>query len=74
VIGIVPGTNGTLTPEDADAAVSPLQAKDVLVVQQEIPQAATMRALGLARLNGVTSILNTAPFLDTTQQNVCQGL
>ena len=25
-----------------------------------------MRALGLARLNGVTSILNTAPFLDTT--------
>ena len=66
VIGIVPGTNGTLTPEDADAAVSPLKSKDVLVVQQEIPQAATMRALGLARLNGVTSILNTAPFLDTT--------
>jgi ribokinase len=66
IIGIVPGTNGTLTPEDADAAVSPLKAKDVLVVQQEIPQAATMRALGLAQLNGVTSILNTAPFLDTT--------
>jgi len=66
VIGIVPGTNGTLTPEDADAAVSPLKAKDVLVVQQEIPQAATMRALGLAQLNGVTSILNTAPFLETT--------
>jgi ribokinase len=67
IIGILPGTNGTLTTDDADAAVAHLTARDVLVVQQEIPQAATMRALGLARLNGMTSILNTAPFLDTTQ-------
>ena len=66
VIGILPGANGTMTPDDADKAVARLTAKDVLVVQQEIPQAATMRALGLARLNGMTSILNTAPFLDTT--------
>ena len=66
IIGIVPGTNGTLTPEDADTAVAALTDKDVLVVQQEIPQAATMRALGVARLHGTTTILNTAPFLDTT--------
>jgi ribokinase len=66
VIGILPGANGAMTPDDADAAVAPLGPKDVLVVQQEIPQAATMRALGLARLNGTISILNTAPFLDTT--------
>ncbi|MGN6683454.1 MAG: ribokinase [Devosia sp.] len=66
IIGIVPGTNGTLTPEDADTAVAALTDSDVLVVQQEIPQAATMRALGVARLHGTTTILNTAPFLDTT--------
>ena len=66
VIGILPGTNGTITPDDADNAVARLTKKDLLVVQQEIPQAATMRALGLARLNGMVSILNTAPFLDTT--------
>jgi ribokinase len=66
VIGILPGANGTMAPDDADKAVGHLSAKDVLVVQQEIPQAATMRALGLARLNGMVSILNTAPFLETT--------
>jgi ribokinase len=66
IIGIVPGTNGTMTPDDADKAVGHLSKGDVLVVQQEIPQAATMRALGLARLNETLSILNTAPFLDTT--------
>ncbi|HWA42375.1 MAG TPA: ribokinase [Hypericibacter adhaerens] len=66
VIGILPGANASMTPDDADRAVAHLTRKDVLVVQQEIPQAATMRALGLARLNGMTSILNTAPFLDTT--------
>jgi ribokinase len=66
VIGILPGANAAMTPDDADKAVGHLGKSDVLVVQQEIPQAATMRALGLARLNGMTSILNTAPFLETT--------
>jgi len=66
IIGILPGANAAMTVDDADAAVSHLTENDVLVVQQEIPQAATMRALGLARLNATTSILNTAPFLDTT--------
>lgn len=66
IIGVVSGTNGTMTTEDADKAAANLSKDDVLIVQQEIPQAATMRALGLARLNGATSILNTAPFLDTT--------
>ncbi len=35
-------------------------------MQQEIPQAATRRALELARTQGVTSVLNTAPFLPDT--------
>jgi ribokinase len=65
IIGIVPGTNGTLTPEDADTAVAALTDRDVLVVQQEIPHAANQRSLGVASLYVTTHILNTAPFLDT---------
>jgi len=65
-IGILPGANGDVTPDDADIALSGLGETDVLILQQEIPQESTMRALALAQLQGVTSILNTAPFLPTT--------
>ena len=65
VIAVLPGANGTLTSSDAEAAIG---AHDggVLLLQQEIPQAATRRALELARERGITTVLNTAPFLDTT--------
>jgi ribokinase len=65
VIAILPGANGQVTPEDADRAFVGLSG-GVLLLQQEIPQAATERALDLARAQGMTAILNTAPFLDTT--------
>lgn len=65
VIAILPGANGAMTPEDAEMALKE-QRGGVLLVQQEIPQAATERALDLARAQGMTTILNTAPFLDTT--------
>ncbi len=65
-IGILPGANSEIGPDDAETALAGLGETDVLIVQQEVPQEATMRALALARLQGVTSILNTAPFLDTT--------
>ena len=65
-IGILPGANSEVTPHDADIALTGLGETDVLVLQQEVPQEATMRALALAQLQGVTSILNTAPFLRTT--------
>jgi ribokinase len=66
VIAILPGANGTMGPKDADAALSGLGIGSILILQQEIPQAATERALDLARAQGVVSILNTAPFLPTT--------
>lgn len=66
VIGILPGTNADVDTDDADIALAGLGETDVLVMQQEIPQEATMRALALAQLQGVTSILNTAPYLRTT--------
>ena len=68
VIAVLPGANGTLRPGDADAALEGLDAGDVLMLQQEIPQETTERALELANAQGVTAILNTAPFLGTTPQ------
>lgn len=65
VIAILPGANGKVTPQDADAALAG-HAGGVMLLQQEIPQAATELALDLARAQGMTAILNTAPFLDST--------
>lgn len=66
VIGILPGANGDVRESDADAQLAGLGPDDILVVQQEIGQQATMRALAIARERGARSILNTAPFLPTT--------
>ena len=66
VIAILPGANGAMGPADAEAALAGLGTGSIVMLQQEIPQAATERALDLARAQGVTSILNTAPFLPTT--------
>ncbi|MDB5621665.1 MAG: ribokinase [Devosia sp.] len=66
VIAVLPGANGTLSPGDADATLAEMQPGSVLLLQQEIPQEATARALQLARERGAVSILNTAPFLPTT--------
>ena len=65
VIAILPGANGKMTADDADKALSGLSG-GVMLLQQEIPQEATERALDLAKAQGITAILNTAPFLDTT--------
>ncbi|WDR07269.1 ribokinase [Devosia rhodophyticola] len=66
VIAVLPGANGELTPADAEAALADMQKGSILLLQQEIPQAATARALALAREKGVIAILNTAPFLSDT--------
>ena len=66
VIAVLPGANGTMSAADADAALADVSG-GVLLLQQEVPQAATERALDIARRKGITAILNTAPFLDTTR-------
>jgi ribokinase len=66
VIAVLPGANHTLTLADADAALADMRAGDILVLQQEITQDVTDRALELARDKGVVSVVNTAPFLETT--------
>ena len=65
-IAVLPGANATHTAAAADAALADMGRGDILMLQQEITQAATARALDLARQKGIVSILNTAPFLDTT--------
>jgi ribokinase len=65
-IAVLPGANATLTEADADTALGLMQRGDILMLQQEITQAATARALDLAREKGVVSVFNTAPFLETT--------
>lgn len=66
VIGILPGANGMLTSHDAEVALEAMAPGDVLIVQQEVATEATRKALQLANGRGVTSILNTAPFLPGT--------
>jgi ribokinase len=68
VIAVLPGANGTMTAADADTGLSDLTAGDTLLVQQEVPQAATRRALEIARAKGARSVLNTAPFLPDTAE------
>ena len=66
VIAILPGANGTVSAEDAEKGLTHLTPRDTLLLQQEVPQAATRRALEIAREKGARSVLNTAPFLPDT--------
>lgn len=68
VIAILPGANAAMGRAEAEAALEGMVEGSILVLQQEISQEATGRALELARAQGVTSILNTAPFLKTTPE------
>jgi ribokinase len=61
VIAIVPGANGTVTAEDAKAAVAEMNRNDILMLQMEIPPAATEAGLLAAREKGVTTAVNIAP-------------
>jgi ribokinase len=68
VIAVLPGANGTIGPAEAETAVNAMGAGDILLLQQEIPQAATHRALELAAERGIVSILNTAPMLASSSE------
>jgi ribokinase len=68
VIAILPGANGTVSAADADTGLIELSANDTLLLQQEVPQSATRRALEIARQKGTRSVLNTAPFLPDTAE------
>ncbi len=63
MIAVVPGANGTMTAEDADAAIAKLSPGDIVMLQFEIPVPAVERMLTVAREKGVTTVLNLAPLI-----------
>ncbi|RUM02782.1 ribokinase [Rhizobium chutanense] len=63
MIAVVPGANGHVRPDDAEAAIGGMSEGDILMLQLEVPVAAVERALSAARAKGVTSILNLAPLI-----------
>lgn len=58
---VVPGANGRVEPEDVLACRQLIEASDVLLVQLEIPLAAVLTAIDVARQAGVRVILDPAP-------------
>ncbi len=63
MIAVVPGANGTVSPEQAKNAVSGSAKGDFLMLQLEVPVASVRAALEAAKARGVRSVLNTAPLI-----------
>lgn len=60
-IVVIAGANGLVTPADVERAQSAIAGAQVLLCQMEVPMAANLAALRLARAAGVTTIFNSAP-------------
>lgn len=58
---VIAGANGLVTPDDVTAARAAIAGARVLLCQMEVPMAANLAALRLAREAGVTTIFNSAP-------------
>jgi ribokinase len=63
-IVVIPGANSKVPSDSIDRAVDAMQPGDVLVLQNEIPAAHSVRAARLARTRGATVIWNAAPAPD----------
>lgn len=60
-IVLVPQANMRLSVEDIERAAESIAAADVLLLQLEVPIAASQRAAEIAKSNGATVVLNPAP-------------
>ncbi|MBB3592733.1 ribokinase [Rhizobium sp. BK529] len=63
MIAVIPGANGKVSGDDAEATVGAMNEGDILMLQLEIPVEAVERALAVSRAKGITSILNLAPLI-----------
>ena len=61
MIALAPGANEALTVQDIHEASDVISTADVLVVQLEVPPAAVMASMEVARRSGVPTLLNPAP-------------
>ena len=69
---VIPGANGLMTPADVEAARAAVTGAQVLLLQMEIPMAANLAALRLARAAGVLTIFNSAPVSSEVSAEVYQ--
>jgi ribokinase len=68
-IVIVPGANGTVTPQDVRNEMPSIANKgDLLLAQLELPLETVRASLEIARSTGVRTIVNTAPFVEGTAE------
>jgi ribokinase len=73
-IVIVPRANTRVSVADVERAAPLITAADVLLLQLELPLDAVVAAAGLARLAGVTVVLNPAPAPDVDHLERFAGL
>lgn len=62
VIVVTPGANGTLTAEGVEEFGADITSAKILVVQGEVPLAASAAAVLLATRHGVRTLVNLAPY------------
>jgi ribokinase len=73
-IVVVPGANWALTPNHVEVLVPFLATADALLMQLEIPIAATLRAAHLAHEVGTAVVLNAAPLPDPQSPELAELL
>lgn len=72
-IMVVPGANGRVSVADIENARSEIEASDVVLLQLEIPIAAVVAAIRIAKQAGVRVILDPAPALDVWPESFFQA-
>ncbi len=60
-IVVIPGSNGLVSVEDVERSEDRIRNSDCLLLQLEVPLAAVIRAIEIARKHGVRVILDPAP-------------
>ncbi len=61
MIAVAPGSNARLTPQDVEAAISPILYSKLVVAQLEVPIDAVRSGFEIAHRFGTTTILNPSP-------------
>jgi ribokinase len=72
IIG-VPRANGRMTARDVDAAAKAIRKADMLMLQFEIPLAASARAAQIARKHGTLVMLDPAPVHEQVKGQKAKG-
>ncbi|MBM7563626.1 ribokinase [Paenibacillus sacheonensis] len=72
-IVVVPGANGLCSPESIQSHAGVIAGADALIVQLEIPLPAVEAALRTAREAGVRTIINPAPAVRLSEEQIRLG-